>query len=68
MVGIITNRDLRFETRLDIPVAEAMTPQPLITVPVGTTLEQAKAVLQKHRIEKLPVVDENRKLKGLITV
>lgn len=68
LVGIITNRDLRFETRLDIPVAEAMTPQPLITVPVGTTLEQAKAVLQKHRIEKLPVVDENRKLKGLITV
>ncbi|MER3427395.1 MAG: IMP dehydrogenase [Pyrinomonas sp.] len=68
LVGIITNRDLRFETRLDIPVAEAMTPQPLITVPVGTTLEQAKAVLQKHRIEKLPVVDEHRKLKGLITV
>src|SRR3989440_1507150 len=68
LVGIITNRDLRFETRFDIPVAEVMTPQPLVTVPVGTTLEQAKAVLQKHRIEKLLVVDDDKRIKGLITV
>ena len=57
LVGILTNRDLRFETRFDIPVSEVMTKQPLVTVPVGTTLEQAKAVLQKHRIEKLLVVE-----------
>jgi IMP dehydrogenase len=68
LVGIITNRDLRFETRFEIPVSEVMTKQPLVTVPVGTTLEQAKAVLQKHRIEKLLVVDENKVIKGLITV
>jgi IMP dehydrogenase len=68
LVGIITNRDLRFETRFEIPVSEVMTPQPLVTVPVGTTLDQAKAVLQKHRIEKLLVVDEEQRLKGLITV
>ena len=69
LVGIITNRDLRFETRFDIPVHEVMTKQPnLVTVPVGTTLEQAKAVLQKHRIEKLLVIDDDKHLKGLITV
>jgi IMP dehydrogenase len=68
LVGIITNRDLRFETRFDIPVTEVMTPQPLVTVPVGTTLDQAKAVLQKHRIEKLLVIDGDKRLKGLITV
>ena len=68
LVGIITNRDLRFETRFDIPVSEVMTPQPLVTVPVGTTLEQAKAALQKHRIEKLLVIDNDKHLKGLITV
>ncbi len=68
LVGIITNRDLRFETRFDIPVSEVMTPQPLVTVPVGTTLEEAKGVLQKHRIEKLLVVDGDKHLKGLITV
>jgi IMP dehydrogenase len=68
LVGIITNRDLRFETRFDIPVSEVMTKQPLVTVPIGTTLEQAKAKLQKHRIEKLLVVDDNGLLKGLITV
>src|SRR5678809_193248 len=68
LVGIITNRDLRFETRFDIPVTEVMTKQPLVTVPVGTTLEQAKTVLQKHLIEKLLVVDEKGLLKGLITV
>jgi len=68
LVGIITNRDLRFETRFDIPVADVMTKQPLVTVPVGTTLEQAKAVLQKHRIEKLLVIDDDKHIKGLITV
>ena len=68
LVCIITNRDLRFETRFDIPVAEVMTKQPLVTVPVGTTLDQAKSVLQKHRIEKLLVVDEDKHIKGLITV
>src|SRR5688572_25230430 len=68
LVGIITNRDLRFETRFDIRVSEVMTPQPLVTVPVGTTLDEAKVRLQKHRIEKLLVVDEDGHLKGLITV
>ena len=68
LVGIITNRDLRFETRFEIPVADVMTKQPLVTVPVGTTLDQAKSVLQKHRIEKLLVVDEDKHIKGLITV
>src|SRR5690242_2278032 len=68
LVGIITNRDLRFETRFEIPVSDVMTKQPLVTVPVGTTLEQAKAVLQKHRIEKLLVVDDDKHIKGLITV
>jgi len=68
LVGIITNRDLRFETRFDIPVSKVMTPQPLVTVPVGTTLDEAKVMLQKHRIEKLLVVDDEGHLKGLITV
>src|SRR6188474_3655203 len=68
LVGIITNRDLRFETRFDISVSEVMTPQPLVTVPVGTTLDEAKIKLQKHRIEKLLVVDDDGHLKGLITV
>ncbi len=68
LVGIITNRDLRFETRYDIPVSEVMTPQPLVTVPIGTTLDEAKVKLQKHRIEKLLVVDDDGHLKGLITV
>lgn len=68
LVGIITNRDLRFETRFDIPVSDVMTKQPLVTVPVGTTLDQAKAVLQKHRIEKLLVIDGAKHIKGLITV
>jgi IMP dehydrogenase len=68
LVGIITNRDLRFETRFDIPVSEVMTRQPLVTVPVGTTLDEAKVKLQKHRIEKLLVVDDDGHLKGLITV
>ncbi len=68
LVGILTNRDLRFETRWDLPVSEAMTKEKLITVPVGTTLQEAQAILQKHRIEKLLVVDAQGALKGLITV
>jgi IMP dehydrogenase len=68
LVGILTNRDLRFETRFDLPIAERMTKDNLITVPVGTTLEQARDVLHHHRIEKLLVVDSNGDLKGLITV
>ena len=68
LVGILTNRDLRFETRLDMPIGEVMTRENLVTVGVGTTLEEAEEILQKHRIEKLLVVDENYLLKGLITV
>ncbi|HYM62447.1 MAG TPA: IMP dehydrogenase [Thermoanaerobaculia bacterium] len=68
LVGILTNRDLRFETRFDLPISERMTKEDLITVPVGTTLEQAREVLHQHRIEKLLVVDGNGDLKGLITV
>ncbi|MDT7541354.1 MAG: dehydrogenase [Acidobacteriota bacterium] len=68
LVGIITNRDLRFETRFAIPVSDVMTPQPLVTVAVGTTLDEARVVLQKHRIEKLLVIDGDKHLKGLITV
>ncbi len=68
LVGILTNRDLRFETRLDMPIGEVMTKENLVTVGVGTTLEEAEEILQEHRIEKLLVVDENYVLKGLITV
>jgi IMP dehydrogenase len=68
LVGILTNRDLRFETRTDIPIADVMTKDDLITVPVGTTLESAQAILHKHRVEKLLVVDDHYMLKGLITV
>ena len=68
LVGILTNRDLRFETRFDMPISERMTKDSLITVPVGTTLEAAREVLHTHRIEKLLVVDANGDLKGLITV
>jgi IMP dehydrogenase len=68
LVGILTNRDLRFETRYDLPVSEVMTKEDLITVPVGTTLEDAQQILHKHRVEKLLVVDDNFALKGLITV
>jgi IMP dehydrogenase len=68
LVGILTNRDLRFETRFDLPIAERMTKENLITAPVGTTLEQAREVLHHHRIEKLLVVDTHGDLKGLITV
>jgi len=68
LVGILTNRDLRFETRFDLPISEVMTKANLITVPVGTTLEQAEAILHEHRVEKLLVVDDQYNLKGLITV
>ena len=68
LVGILTNRDLRFETRYDLPIENVMTKDNLITVAVGTTLEEAEAILHRHRIEKLLVVDEHYNLKGLITV
>jgi IMP dehydrogenase len=68
LVGILTNRDLRFENRFDLPISEVMTKDNLVTVPVGTTLEQAEAILHKHRVEKLLVVDDQYNLKGLITV
>ncbi|HLH35973.1 MAG TPA: IMP dehydrogenase [Alloacidobacterium sp.] len=68
LVGILTNRDLRFETRTDIPIGQVMTKENLITVPVGTTLEQAELILHQHRVEKLLVVNDQYELKGLITV
>lgn len=68
LVGILTNRDLRFETRFDKFIYEAMTKDNLVTAPVGTTLEQAKEILARHRIEKLPLVDKDFHLKGLITI
>ena len=68
LVGILTNRDLRFETRYDQPIRDVMTKDPLFTVSVGTTLEQAQDELHKHRVEKLLVVDDDFVLKGLITV
>ncbi|MBQ3278172.1 MAG: IMP dehydrogenase [Clostridia bacterium] len=68
LVGILTNRDLRFETDYSKPIGEVMTKDNLITAPVGTTLENAKTILAAHRIEKLPIVDENGMLRGLITI
>lgn len=68
LVGILTNRDLRFETQLDQPISNVMTKDKLVTVPPGTTLEEAKKHLHEHRIEKLLVVDDNYALKGLITI
>jgi IMP dehydrogenase len=68
LVGILTNRDLRFETRTALPVSQLMTKDNLITVPVGTTLEEAKEILHRHKVEKLLVVDREFNLKGLITV
>jgi IMP dehydrogenase len=68
LVGILTNRDLRFETRFDIPISKVMTKENLITVPVGTTLQEAETILHEHRVEKLLVVDDAYNLKGLITV
>jgi IMP dehydrogenase len=68
LVGILTNRDLRFETRTDRPISDIMTKEHLITVPVGTTLDQAREMFHRHKIEKLLVVDADSRLKGLITV
>ncbi len=68
LVGILTNRDLRFETRFDVPISSVMTKENLITVAVGTTLEDAEKILHEHRVEKLLVVDDSYNLKGLITV
>src|SRR6266542_3912595 len=68
LVGILTNRDLRFEANLDRPISDIMTREPLFTVPVGTTLEQARELLHRHKVEKLLVVDDLYRLKGLITV
>jgi IMP dehydrogenase len=68
LVGILTNRDLRFETRTSLPVSELMTKGDLVTVPVGTTLEEAKEMLHRHKVEKLLVIDQDFNLKGLITV
>jgi IMP dehydrogenase len=68
LVGILTNRDLRFESRFDLPISDVMTKENLITVPVGTTLDEAEEILHRHRVEKLLVVDNQYFLKGLITV
>jgi IMP dehydrogenase len=68
LVGILTNRDLRFESRFDLPISDVMTKDNLITVPVGTTLHEAEEILHRHRVEKLLVVDDQYVLKGLITV
>jgi len=68
LVGILTNRDLRFETNVTRPIADVMTKEPLYTVPVGTTLDEAREILHRHKVEKLLVVDHDFRLKGLITV
>ena len=68
LVGILTNRDLRFESNYDQPIDNVMTKENLVTAPVGTSLEEAQKILGKHRIEKLPIVDEQGYLKGLITI
>lgn len=68
LVGILTNRDLRFETRMDLKVSQVMTREKLITAPEGTSLEKAREILHEHRIEKLPVVNKHFALKGLITI
>src|SRR6266446_1722369 len=68
LVGILTNRDLRFESNVDRPIADVMTRDPLFTVPVGTTLDAAREILHEHKVEKLLVVDRDYRLKGLITV
>src|SRR6185369_13116859 len=68
LCGILTNRDLRFETNVNRPIADVMTREPLFTVPVGTTLDAAREILHQHKVEKLLVVDRDYRLKGLITV
>jgi IMP dehydrogenase len=68
LVGILTNRDLRFETNVNRPISDVMTKEPLFTVPVGTTLDEAREILHQRKVEKLLVVDKDYRLKGLITV
>jgi len=68
LVGIITNRDIRFETDFSQPIANVMTSEKLVTAPVGTTMEEAMEILRRHKIEKLPLVDDNYNLMGLITI
>src|SRR5207244_11063389 len=68
LVGILTNRDLRFDTNVHRAIADVMTKDPLYTVPVGTTLDEAREILHQHKVEKLLVVDRDYRLKGLITV
>lgn len=68
LIGIITNRDMRFVHNFEMPITQVMTKENLVTAPVGTTLQQAEAILQQHKIEKLPLVDDNNVLKGLITI
>jgi IMP dehydrogenase len=68
LVGILTNRDLRFESRMDLKVSQVMTHEKLVTAPEGTSLEKAREILHEYRIEKLPVVDKQGRLKGLITI
>lgn len=68
LVGILTNRDLRFVSNYDIAISEVMTKENLVTAPIGTSLKDAERILQKHKIEKLPIVDQNGRLSGLITI
>src|SRR5699024_8229714 len=68
LVGIITNRDMRFVTNFTSPIGEVMTQDHLVTAPIGTSLEEAKEILHRHRIEKLPIVDSEGRLSGLITI
>lgn len=68
LVGILTNRDLRFETDFSKPISEAMTKENLVTAPEGTTIDEAREILKRYRIEKLPIVDQNFMLKGLVTI
>lgn len=68
LVGIMTNRDLRFVTDYNIPIADVMTKDDLVTAPVGTSLKDAEQILQRYKIEKLPIVDEEGRLSGLITI
>jgi IMP dehydrogenase len=68
LVGILTNRDLKFEENFDRPISEVMTREPLYTAPVGTTLDEARQILRRHKVEKLPLVDKDNRLKGLITI
>ena len=68
LVGILTNRDLRFLTDFNIPIGDVMTKENLVTAPVGTDLKAAQKILMRHKIEKLPIVDDNGTLKGLITI